>query len=221
MSFDKSIVDKIPEQDIDSTMQYLFPTAISITQKNRKTTLQWSKDITEWSSNKFKENKNNGTMIYSFLHKEPIIKPVCDFVDSCVNNYVKELKYPDEYECTESWAHDYRINSYQQWHAHAGNVISAVYIVWARPYVDSNLWFKNPVEDLSNPYNITPNTSPKQLSEVFHYTQYPQYGYPSIPGCCYVFRSSLFHSTEIKLNTDRRLVLAFNYNRKKSTKKTK
>ena len=187
MSFDKTITDKIPEQGSKSEFEYLFPQVISKTQKDRNTTIEWA---------------------------EEILKPVCKFVDDCVGNYAKELKFPNEYECTESWAHDYIVNSYQQWHAHAGNVISAVYIVWARPWTDSHLWFKNPNEDYSNPYNITPNTSESDLATVYHNSQYPQYGYPSIPGCCYVFRSSMLHSTQLKRNTDRRLVLAFNYNKK-------
>ena len=214
MSFDKTITDKIPEQGSNSEFEYLFPQVISKTQKDRNTTIEWAEEISKWATEKTQERKNNGTMIYTPLHNEEILKPVCKFVDDCVGNYAKELKFPDEYECTESWAHDYIVNSYQQWHAHAGNVISAVYIVWARPWTDSHLWFKNPNEDYSNPYNITPNTSESDLATVYHNSQYPQYGYPSIPGCCYVFRSSMLHSTQLKRNTDRRLVLAFNYNKK-------
>tara|TARA_B100000902_G_C26879730_1_gene701981 strand:- start:22 stop:675 length:654 start_codon:yes stop_codon:yes gene_type:complete len=214
MPFDKTITDKIPEQGSESKLDFLFPQVISNTQKDRNTTLEWAEEISNWATKKFEERKNNGTMIYTPLHSEEMLKPVCKFVDDCVSHYTKELKFPDEYECTESWAHDYTINSYQQWHAHAGNVISAVYIVWARPWTDSHLWFKNPIEDYSNPYNVTPNTSERELAKVYHHTQYPQYGYPSMPGCCYVFRSSMFHSTQLKHNTDRRLVLAFNYNKK-------
>ena len=70
-------------------------------------------------------------------------------------------------------------------------------------------------EDMMNPYNITPNSDEKKFGEVFTEWTYPQWSFPSVPGCLYIFRSYMEHMVQLKKNTDRRTVLAYNYNKER------
>ena len=144
-------------------------------------------------------------------HKLPLIEDLMRWIDHEVNEYRHGMQYPDEYECTESWMHDYKLNTYQSWHSHAGNVISAVYIVVANTDTSSSLYFRNPVPDIMNPMNanMDPDIPPVDLS----WYNSEQMAYPSVTGTLFIFRSYLEHSIKLKDNTHRRIVLALNYNR--------
>jgi len=184
-------------------MDFPFPQAIGVGEA--KEAQLWKEIGTSWVT------MQNSSMVYKFLHNEPMLKDICNFVDSCVNSYVETMNYPDKYECTESWAHSYKIGGYQPWHAHGGNTISAVYIVAANKDKDTFLHFKNPIgADMLNPYNITPY---KEEKIKVHASAFSEWSYPSIPGRCYVFRSFMEHSTDVKTNKDDRIVFAFNYNK--------
>ena len=121
------------------------------------------------------------------------------FLHTC--GYLKELHF-----------HDYRLNTYQPWHSHAGNVISVVYIIIADENVSSPLYFRNPVIDMMNPMNA--NMDPDYESPTTGWYNSEQMAYPSIHGTLYIFRSYLEHSIALKDNTDRRIALALNYNKK-------
>ena len=70
-------------------------------------------------------------------HTHPIMGDLMVWIDQCVNKYTQHLNFPDEYTCSESWIHDYEMNTYQPWHTHAGNIISAVYIIQANAELDT------------------------------------------------------------------------------------
>ena len=57
--------------------------------------------------------------------------------------------------------------------------------------------------------NMDPDIPPVELS----WYNSEQMAYPSIHGTLYIFRSYLEHAIKLKENTDRRIVLACNYNR--------
>lgn len=215
MSLDKSILHKVPDNDEEFRLDWVFPQAIGISRKGKETTERWTKEIFKYMDAISYEEKKDGFW-YQFLHNvdNPVFKEVTKWVDEEVNKYAQQLKFPDKYICTESWCHDYPIYNSQPWHAHAGNMISAVFMIWGRPYTDSHLYFRNPAgEDMMNPYNITPKTNRDEMQKIFPINGFPQWGYPTMPGSLYIFRSYMQHSTNTKYNTDRRMVFAFNYNK--------
>ncbi len=143
-------------------------------------------------------------------HTLPIFKDLVSWIDECVNNHTKFLKYPKEYKCTDSWLHDYEINTYQPWHTQAGNIISCVYMICANPKVASPLYFKNPVVDMMNPHEATMSPDYKGY-ETNEYNS-EQMAYSSVTGTLFTFRSHLEHAMTQKTHDDRRIILALNYN---------
>ena len=213
MAHDEKILKFIEGQEFE--MMSVFPQTIGIAKADKETAIKNVDTIHKYID----EGDFPDGFIYHTLHDIPEFESLNTWVDEQVNKYTQELKFPDKYVCTESWIHDYNIYSHQPWHAHAGNVISAVYIAWGRPYTDSNLYFKNPVgEDMMNPYNITPNSDQNKFGEMFTEWTYPQWSFPSVPGCLYIFRSYMEHMVQLKKNTDRRTVLAYNYNKESNNK---
>ena len=144
-------------------------------------------------------------------HQLPIMKDLMQWMDLEVNEYAKKMQFTDDYECTESWLHDYRLNTYQPWHSHAGNVISVVYIIIADENVSSPLYFRNPVNDMMNPMNANMDPDVAPVNTTWYNSE--QMGYPSVTGTLFIFRSYLEHSIKLKDNTNRRIIIACNYNR--------
>lgn len=144
-------------------------------------------------------------------HTHPVMGDLMVWIDQCVNKYTQHLNFPDEYTCSESWIHDYEMNTYQPWHTHAGNIISAVYIIQANAELDTKLYFKSPVTDMMNPFNSNMNPYNKGY-DVNEYNN-EQVAYPSTPGVLYTFRSHLEHSITQKVTDTKRVILALNYNR--------
>ena len=156
----------------------------------------------------------NGTQPFIYNpHHDTLIQDLMQWIDVEVNQYAKAMQYPDRYYCTESWLHDYRLNTYQPWHSHAGNTISAVYIVIAKPETSTPLYFRNPVNDMMNPMNANMDPDYEPPNPKWYNSE--QMAYPSNHGTLYIFRSYLEHSIALKDNTDRRITLALNYNKTK------
>ena len=182
-------------------INYIFPQTIGISEYGNASNLQGK--IADYL-------KTADPFIYN-PHKLPVIEGLMKWIDHEVNEYRHTMQFPDEYECTESWLHDYRLNSYQPWHSHAGNIISAVYIIAANTDTSSPLYFRNPVNDMMNPYNANMDPDVAPIDTQWYNSE--QMAYPSITGTLFIFRSYLEHSIKLKDNTHRRIVLALNYNR--------
>ena len=182
-------------------INYIFPQTIGVAQYGK------ADDI---AMRVAKHMNTSDNFLYN-PHKLPLIEDLMRWIDHEVNEYRHGMQYPDAYQCTESWMHDYKLNTYQSWHSHAGNVISAVYIVIANQNTSSPLYFRNPVPDIMNPMNanMDPDIPPVELS----WYNSEQMAYPSIHGTLYIFRSYLEHAIKLKENVDRRIALALNYNR--------
>ncbi len=171
-------------------INYIFPQTIGVAQYGK------ADDI---AMRVAKHMNTSDNFLYN-PHKLPLIEDLMRWIDHEVNEYRHGMQY-----------HDYKLNTYQSWHSHAGNVISAVYIVLANPDTSSPLYFRNPVPDIMNPMNanMDPDIPPVDLS----WYNSEQMAYPSIHGTLYIFRSYLEHAIKLKENTDRRIALALNYNR--------
>ena len=182
-------------------INYIFPQTIGVAQYGK------ADDI---AMRVAKHMNTSDNFLYN-PHKLSLIEDLMRWIDHEVNEYRHGMQYPDAYQCTESWMHDYRLNTYQPWHSHAGNVISVVYIIIADENVSSPLYFRNPVNDMMNPMNANMDPDVAPINTTWYNSE--QMGYPSVTGTLFIFRSYLEHSIKLKDNTNRRIIIACNYNR--------
>ena len=154
---------------------------------------------------------NRKENIFGGIEKEQNLYEVQRYVKGLDKNLIKNVEFFDLYVAKESWVMNYKKGGGQPWHTHAGNIISAVYIIQANAELDTKLYFKSPVTDMMNPFNSNMNPYNKGY-DVNEYNN-EQVAYPSTPGVLYTFRSHLEHSITQKVTDTKRVILALNYNR--------
>ena len=150
---------------------------------------------------------------YHQIHKDKKYLRLTKWVTNCVNEYAKEHKFPDEYECKESWLVDYLNYSSQPFHTHKGYTISTVFY-FISDENDSPTIFKSPTNpDMKNPLKI--NVDRAGDNSYFNELTYPTVEYKPIEGRLLIFRSYLEHSTKPKVLKDKkRVIFSFNFDPK-------
>ena len=93
-------------------------------------------------------------------------------------------------------------SKWQEFHAHNGNVFSAVYYV-SVPEGSGRIVFEDPKE---------PDMCPIKTKENRNQLRYSRTGYTPETGTLIIFRSYLRHSVEPGKNTEPRISIAMNYN---------
>lgn len=122
-------------------------------------------------------------------------------VESHVNAYTTCLGSVYRYKCHEAWANISYQNSYQEYHAHCGCTISAVYYA-NMPEGSSGIYFESPTEPDMMPLNNISIQNPSNFQNC---------SYNPKAGTLIIFRSYLKHMVPMCQNTDPRITIAFNF----------
>lgn len=151
---------------------------------------------------------------HGFCHERPHLKNefkrLNDWIHGELQKYIKAHRYTDEYGCKESWLLDYQIGSSHLIHNHPGCVFSVLFFLEGYEH-DVSLTFFNPVDDMMNPLNLTAQNKTR-TNEFTHRFVY----FPPKSGRLIIWRSHLMHGIENKTKDCKRIVFAYNFDRKKS-----
>lgn len=148
---------------------------------------------------------------YKPIHKNKKFSKLNKWITEKVNAYAKELNYPNKYVPKESWFVDCRLMNGQPWHAHPGYTFSVIFYLEGK-VDDQGTNFRSPYYiDMKNPYNTKPVNDHK--ANMYNKYTYPSCTYPCTSGELLIFRSYIQHSTDLKTNKNRRIVMVYNYDK--------
>ena len=151
----------------------------------------------------------NGFFNYP-IHLNKDFKKLNEWVTAEVNKFGKEHNFAFKYEAKESWIWDYKVGSYQDFHAHAGFTLSTVFFL--EGYTDdTHIFFKNPVEDMKNPMNFLPTQRTSFDPSLFNNFTYGTVDYPPETGMLLTWRSYIEHRVNPKRNMKKRIVFVYNF----------
>ena len=149
---------------------------------------------------------------HGFCYKEPHsndkFKRLNDWINQELKKYIDGHLYQDEYECKESWLLDYKVGSNQPVHNHPGFVFSALFFLEGYEQ-DVSLTLLNPVDDMMNPLNNHAKTNPDTNNFTHRVISYPPKS-----GQLIIWRSYVMHSVDTKIKDCKRIVFAYNFDRK-------
>lgn len=122
------------------------------------------------------------------------------WVDEKIDEYKEQLKIKNDLFCSGGWFNIYEKYDYQEFHQHKGHDLSAVYFL--KTNIDGpKLIFENPTNDV-----FALNTEFDNFA--------PRFFYESLEGRLIIFSSNLRHCVEQHMQEDKRITLAYNYNKK-------
>ena len=135
------------------------------------------------------------------LNNDPEFQPLLDVVNFHVHQFAHAHNCTERYHNNYSWLNIANSNAWQEFHAHNGNVFSAVYYVSA-PEGSGRIIFEDPKE---------PDMCPIKTRENRNELRFTRVGYTPQEGTLIIFRSYLRHSVEPGTNTESRISIAMNY----------
>jgi uncharacterized protein (TIGR02466 family) len=151
---------------------------------------------------------NKDGFINHRVHCNKKFKKLNDWVAQEVNKFSQKHKFAFKYEAKESWLWDYKVGAYQDFHAHPGHTLSTIFFLEGYKE-DTATIFKNPIQDMKNPFNTRPHTSTN--SKLYNSFTYRTCLYPPQSGILLVWRSYVEHRVAPKQNTKKRIVFVYNF----------
>jgi hypothetical protein len=136
------------------------------------------------------------------LNDDPECQSLLDKVNYHIHQFARAHNCEETYKNNYSWLNVATGSSWQEFHAHNGNVFSAVYYVSA-PEGSGRIVFEDPKE---------PDMCPIKTKENRNQLRYSRTGYTPETGTLIIFRSYLRHLVEPGTNTEPRISIAMNYN---------
>jgi hypothetical protein len=152
----------------------------------------------DWISNK----TYNTLDTYNILENKKF-KDLNEWIFNKVIEYSSNLKYKDKYKCVEGWFNIYNKYDYQEYHDHCHRTFSAVYFLQSDSEKSSKIYFK--FNNTGNIMEPTPDPSFKLSCQTVFYNP--------VPGRLLVFPSTLKHCVERHESKEKRISLAYNFNK--------
>ena len=166
--------------------------------------LHTSKNIDSGGKNWISNSTYNTLNTYN-ISKVKEFKNVNKFVLDSVKNFCDEIKIDFNklnHSSGDAWFNISKKGDYQEYHYHAGSVLSVVYYL-KTPKDCTKLFFKNPINDM-----IAPQYTEDTMDNF-------EFGYiKPKDGMIVIFRSHLEHCVEKQKTDDSRISLAYNFYKK-------
>lgn len=144
-----------------------------------------------------------------YIHNDARFTKLNNWITEQVNKYAKLHKFEDQYEAKDSWLIDYPLNIGQPFHCHSGYTISVCFFLEGN-IDDVPLIFKNPIQDMKNPLNITPKNS-HLSNHLFNEFTNQRCFYAPLSGRLIIFRSHTEHGVYPKKTTNKRIIFSYNF----------
>tara|TARA_R100000541_G_scaffold47693_1_gene54720 strand:- start:817 stop:1398 length:582 start_codon:yes stop_codon:yes gene_type:complete len=186
---------------------HLFPTVIGVDKYSRHTKIQ--NNLVKFCLNKktkiqsggknwmSKETYNTSTT-YN-LTFEPLFQDLNKWVYSQVIKYCQHMNYVVELTCSGVWFNVYEKNDYQEYHRHAKDCISAIYILKGNKKA-AKTYFRSPILETAQEPKIKINNFNTFIQK-----------YEALPGRLLMFKSNTEHAVEKHLDNNQRITLAYNF----------
>ena len=167
--------------------------------------------IKEIQSKYKKHIKNYPSLDLGFVNKSvhfnPKFKKLNSWITEEVNKFSQAHHFPGEYEIKESWIWDYKVGGYLDFHRHPGYTLSALFFLEGHKE-DAQTVFRNPIEDMKNPFKTTPYNS--RDPNLYNSFTYKTCRYPPESGLLLVWRSYVDHAVEFKKIPAKRILFVYN-----------
>lgn len=145
---------------------------------------------------------NTYTTLNNFdIVRQEQFKILVDSIKEHVHNYARAFNSHADYVCNDGWLNVNEKNTFQEFHFHPNNRISAIYYI-AAPEGSGKLVFEDPKEpDMMPLKNITEANSLSKMTAEFE----------PVEGRLILFRSYIRHLVQAGTNTTPRISAAFNF----------
>jgi len=184
-----------------------FPTVIGIDKYNKHKKIE--KNLIDFCLEKKKQIKSGGehwlsnqtynTSTTYDLTFEPLFHDLNIWVYGKVIEYCKHMNYVVELTCSGVWFNVYEKGDYQEYHRHAKDCISAIYILKGNKKA-AKTYFKSPIVETAQ----EPELKINDLNAL-------KANYEALPGRLIMFRSNSEHAVEKHLLDEQRITLAYNF----------
>lgn len=135
------------------------------------------------------------------LSKDKVFQPILDLTLYHVHQFANAHNCTKSYQSNYSWMNIAEGSSFQEFHAHNGNVFSAVYYANV-PEGSGKLVFEDPKEPDMCPLKTKVNRNELSFTRI---------GYKPNPRSLMIFRSYLRHCVEPGTNEEPRISIALNF----------
>ena len=184
-----------------------FPTVIGI--KNNpehkkvetklvKFCLDKKKKIKSGGSNWLSHETYNTSTTYSLTY-EPLFLNLNKWVYDQIAEYCNYMGYEVELLCSGVWFNIYNKGDYQEYHRHAKDCISAIYVLSGNKKA-AKTYFRSPILETAQEPKIKINDKNAFMAH-----------YEALPGKLLIFRSNTEHAVEKHLIVNKRITLAYNF----------
>ena len=184
-----------------------FPTVIGIKKnpehkkietKLVKFCLDKKKKIKSGGSHWLSRETYNTSTTYNLTY-EPLFLNLNKWVYDQIVKYCHYMEYEVELLCSGVWFNVYNKGDYQEYHRHANDCISAIYILSGHKKA-AKTYFRSPILETAQ--------EPKfKINDKNAYRAH----YEALPGNLLIFRSNTEHAVEKHLIADKRITLAYNF----------
>jgi len=184
-----------------------FPTVIGIDKYSKHKKIE--KNLIDFCLEKKKQIKSGGkhwlsnqtynTSTTYDLTFEPLFHDLNIWVYGKVIEYCKHMNYVVELTCSGVWFNVYEKGDYQEYHRHAKDCISAIYILKGNKKA-AKTYFKSPIIETAQ----EPELKINDLNAL-------KANYEALPGRLIMFRSNSEHAVEKHLLDEQRITLAYNF----------
>lgn len=120
-----------------------------------------------------------------------------------VKTYSQLLDIDESFDYGSAWFNIYNKHDYQEFHKHPGYKISAIYILDCDPDSESEIYFKNPTDEM---FEIKYKNITNKNSQII--------SHQSVPGKLIIFPSNISHCVSKNKSDKKRISLSYNFRSK-------